>query len=829
MRTGKLAVAGLRGHARRLGATAVAIMLSVAFVATTMLALDALEHGVEETVAGDVVNRDLVLWPTDGAPGATEVDELRAADTLSVVEASAQVTGSVDDGYGMVTTAPRGPGVELLSGTLPSGSGEAVVPSTSALAVGDTVAFAPYLEDGTTGPARDLEVVGIMEVGGSPMFTWQDVLVVDESLLRDLEPQLVYSLVSIDLPGTDEAAARATIDQAAPGVEVMTGPEAAALLVAQTTGGMDLLGPVLLGFGAVAVATSALVIANTFAIVLAQRTRELALLRCVGATRSQVRRTVLTEAVLLGMAAATAGVLLAVGISWTAAALLGEVNLGIEVTLRPVLEPASLLVPWAVGIAVTLAAAWWPTRRATGIAPMAALQPASAPVAASRPGLLRIVLSVLLLGGGAAGLFLAVTRHDVIVGVAAGLLSFVGVLVAAVFFVPAGIRLLGSASRGVPSRLAVGNSVANPARAAATSAALLIGVTLITMTSVGAASAERTAQDEIDRQYPADVMVFPQFDVVESGWAEGGERMVAQPLASSVTSAVASLDGVAESVPFPAGWLRLESPDGTWQTEGQVYGVDAERVSPALRDTESVRALTPGTVGLSEDYLEASGLQEGSTVTVSGPDGSHDATVVELGLGEIVLPADDLAALDGSAEEAGLLIRLTEDADVGAVVSEIRRVVDSGAWVDGGAAARLELSNVLNVLVLVTTGLLGVAVLIAVVGIANTLALSVLERTRENALLRALGLSRSQLRGMLTVEGVLLAVVSALLGIALGVTYAWFGVRTLLPEGTDMALAFPLTELAVILTVAVVAGLLASVLPARRAARVAPAVGLAAV
>src|SRR5690606_718222 len=137
-----------------------------------------------------------------------------------------------------------------------------------------------------------------------------------------------------------------------------------------------------------------------------------------------------------------------------------------------------------------------------------------------------------------------------------------------------------------------------------------------------------------------------------------------------------SLDGVAESVPFPAGWLRLESPDGTWQTEGQVYGVDADRVSPALRDTESVRALTPGTVGLSEDYLEASGLQGGSPGMVSGPDGSHDATVVELGLGEIVLPADDLAALDGSAEEGGLLIRLAEDVDVGAVVSEIRRVVD---------------------------------------------------------------------------------------------------------------------------------------------------------
>ncbi|USQ76152.1 FtsX-like permease family protein [Ornithinimicrobium cryptoxanthini] len=829
MSTASLAVSGLRGHARRLAATALAIVLSVAFVATTMLMLDALERGVGESVAGDFVNRDLVVRQTDGTANTAGVDALRAADGITVVDASARVPGTIGNDGAIATTAPRGPGVALQEGALPTGPDQVVVSSVSAATVGDTVTFQAYEYDGTQGAAVDLEVVGVMDVGNAPELSWSEVLVVDEATLRGWDPELIFDHVTVDLSGADESAARATIGELLPGAEVLTGQEAANLAVAQATGGLDLLGPVLLGFGAIAVATSALVIANTFAIVLTQRTRELALLRCVGATRSQVRRTVLTEAGLLGAAASTAGVLLAVAVTWTAASLLGEIDLGTPMTLRPGLEPVSLAVPWVVGVAVTVAAAWWPTRRATRVAPMAALQPVTAPDVVSRPGLVRILASVLLLGAGAAGLVLAASTGDVVIGVAAGLVSFIGVLVAAVFFVPAGIRALGAALRGVPSRLAVGNTVANPGRAAATSAALLIGVTLITMTSVGAASAERTAMGEIDQQYPADVMAFPQFELTGSPSDEAGEQMVVEALNGAVFTQVAGVAGVAEAVEFGGGWLQVESADGTWSAESPVYGIDPTAVAPVLRDAGAVERLQPGTVGMSEWIMEINGLELGDAVQLSGPDGSSEATVVAFPMDEFVLPAADLAALDASsAAGGGLLLRLSDDADVATVVADIRDIVEpEGAWVTGGAPARAQLTTMLDVLVLITTALLGVAVVIAVVGIANTLALSVLERTRENSLLRAMGLTRAQLRGMLTVEGVLLAVVSALLGIGLGVTYAWFGVQTLMPDGTDTVLAFPLTRLVVILAVALGAGLLASVLPARRAARVAPAAGLA--
>src|SRR5699024_8060322 len=350
------------------------------------------------------------------------------------------------------------------------------------------------------------------------------------------------------------------------------------------------------------------------------------------------------------------------------------------VTLRPVLEPASLLVPWAVGIAVTLAAAWWPTRRATGIAPMAALQPASAPVAASRPGLLRIVLSVLLLGGGAAGLFLAVTRHDVIVGVAAGLLSFVGVLVAAVFFAAAGIRLLGSASRGVPSRLAVGNSVANPARAAATSAALLIGVTLITMTSVGAATAASTADQEINAEYPADVQVTPTCcQNLDSGAGQDTESLanrVPASLSEQSVQRLRELDGVAATTSLPSAWLQVGAAGSDWWTQSPVYGIDRQQGGEVLRDPSILDALQPGTIGFSADYLQASGLDVGDTVPVTGQDGTRQATVVQVEMGDFLMPIEELTALDHRAPDSrGMLLRLSEDADVSSVVADIRDIV----------------------------------------------------------------------------------------------------------------------------------------------------------
>ncbi len=200
----------------------------------------------------------------------------------------------------------------------------------------------------------------------------------------------------------------------------------------------------------------------------------------------------------------------------------------------------------------------------------------------------------------------------------------------------------------------------------------------------------------------------------------------------------------------------------------------------------------------------------------------------ESGPGVAMTPAD-LQQLVPDAPTTALWLRLDDGADLGAVMEGLAGTTAGadGVTVVGAAPQRVQLEQVLDVMLLVVTGLLGVAVLIALIGIGNTLSLSVLERTRESALLRALGLTRAQLRGMLAVEAVLLAGVSAGLGVLLGAFYGWMGAQTVLPSGTAVSLVMPWGRVALVVVVALAAGLLASVLPARRAARVAPAAALA--
>ena len=272
--------------------------------------------------------------------------------------------------------------------------------------------------------------------------------------------------------------------------------------------------------------------------------------------------------------------------------------------------------------------------------------------------------------------------------------------------------------------------------------------------------------------------------------------------------------------------LQLGESWTTTPTLGLDPARDGDLVrSPALPD------LVPGTVGMGNSLLAIEDLESGDTIRVTGPGGSMEARVVEIGLGySLAVNHEDLSRLGGDDVAPGsVLARLTDDSDVAAAVSDVDDITrQEQLTMSGSVTDRAVITGVLRVLVLVTTSLLGVAVVIAVVGIANTLSLSVLERHREHALLRGLGLTRGQMRLMLVLEGLLLALVSTLIGLTLGVGYAALGVQTVLPSGSGLQLAVPWGQVALIIGVALLAGLLASVLPARRAAQVTPAQGLAA-
>ena len=564
-------------------------------------------------------------------------------------------------------------------------------------------------------------------------------------------------------------------------------------------------------------------------VLVAQRTRTLALLRCVGAAR-ELRRSVLVEAAILGpslgrrtrpRARARPGCPLRAG----------NLDLGvplpstIEVTLRraaPAAGGHGGHGPGLPGAGPRGHADARRSRRCVRPTPgdrcprrpraVRAVAPAHARrrrghAARDRPVQHGLGDPTLLLG----------------IGALAGGLSFVGVLVGAAFSVPKVVSFVGRAlaRTGTSARLAAANTVRNPRRTAATSAALLIGATLVAMMSTGAASARVSLAQELDEHYPVDLMV--------DGTVQGDGAS----LSGDVTEAVAEVTGVdtvleMRVAPVLLGddWVMVVAP-----VDGSTTAV--------LRDPGTADGLDDGTLLLPK-FLAEQATDE--TIPVTAYATTWDDSEPAPGGSDVPLrtvptrPGRDLrpghspdpraARTAGPGRDA--LGLLDPGADAALVLQDVRAALpDTPAEVSSAGAERASNELVINTLLAIVVGLLGVAVVIALIGVANTLSLSVLERRRESATLRAIGLSRRQLRLMLAVEGMLIAGVGAVLGAGLGLLYGWAGAVITFGEIGDVILVIPWTDLALLLVVALAAGLLASVLPGRAAARTSPVAALA--
>ncbi|MFX0539145.1 ABC transporter permease [Ornithinimicrobium sp. Y1847] len=827
-------LSGLASRGRRLVAAAIAIVIGTAFLTASLAMLATAQAGIEDQVAAGVRDADLVASPTDMWLGAADLDAVAALPETAEVDAPAMVYLSQGNSFIIGATMP--PAATLVEGQLPTGPREIAVTEQTAeggTGIGDTLSLEPMPAiDASTGEPVDaaadpdpieVSVVGVVNPGELGPLSYGRGFVAPDALLRELDPGLMYDQLLIHTAdGVGVDAARSAVATVLPTAQLLTGPEAAQQAVDQMTGETAVLSAILLGFGAVALVTAAIVIANTFMITLAQRAGELALLRCVGGSRTQVRRLVLIEALLLGVVASAIGIgvgmALAAGLlAWARAAEIG-IPLGTSLSI-PV---TAIVLPLIAGTVITLLAALVPAHRATRVSPLAALRPTGESSERARTPWWRVGAGALAFALGCALMVYAATGRDMMSGVLGGVVSFAGVLLMAVVVVPLAVRTLGLGARaaGVPGRLAVDNAVRNPGRAAATSAALLVGVTLITMTTIGAATGERTALGEIDDAFAVDLVATAPNDV-----APDDSTPISGTIDRATLAQVSEVEGVEAARLVETAYLRLGQQDYPTLALGLDQGS-----SDVVRSAPQLAELTPGTVGLSNTLQAIHGLKVGDTIEVSGPGGSRELTVFEMGMGNnLAMNAEDVRALGGDeVGQQAVLIKVSDDT-LGSTMSGLNEIAagDASLTIQGSASERAVITQVLDVLVLVTTALLGVSVLIAVVGIANTLSLSVIERHREHALLRGLGLTRGQMRSMLLTEGVLLAVVSALIGLALGLLYAWLGVQTVLPDGTDVRLGIPWARLGLILGVALLAGVLASVLPARRAARVTPAEGLA--
>lgn len=815
-------LASLRTHARRYVAAAIAVIASVAFVVVIGVLTAGARAGLMENAGAPYRGADYVVDAPEGGPArgpsccpgtldisaAIELVE-RLGDNASGLgrvllpaHGEAGVPLGAGDSRGETTVGPIAASQELrwqklFSGRFPERTGEAVVHVWDAqaweVAVGDRI----RVGEGAT--AADLDVVGLVEspstwTQASVYVTWPQYL-----MWRD---QPTFHVGSV--------AVRGEVGQLPEGMAVQPVEEYVSEGLAGLNNDVDAFALMLLVFAGVALVVSVLVVANTFSILFAQRLRDFALLRCVGATRRQVLGSVRREASAVGVLASLTGTLVGIGLGY---GLLPLINTLAPTT--PMAAPA-LPVPWllggfTVGLLATMVASWLPTRHVVRVSPLAALRPQAAVDVHTATGRLRLALAALLLVTGLALLGVAMIQDSTVLMLAGGASVFTGVLMFGPVLVPRLVRVTG-ALLGPPGRLATENAVRNPRRTAATTAALLVGVTLTTAVLTGMAT-WRAAMDETnDRHHPVDAALTSLDEPVTTDLLDQVRRTPGVEQAIAVDGAVVRITGWDAPIPV------LTAPDA----------------AQVARDGGAFAQVQPGTIRLDQEAFRSArkelSIQPGDRVTVRVGDRQAELKVVLLGgWGQAgVVAPETLAQLTDSPEPQVIWVRAAAGVDSLQLVDDLDGLADAaGAQLEAQLQARAAGNRELDILTWSVLGLLAISVAIALTGIANTLGLSVLERTREHALLRALGLTRRQLRRMLATEAVQLSLAATLLGTTIGVGFAWVGYETFVKQAlTRATMHIPWPSLGAVVLIAALAGLLASVIPARRAARVTPAAGL---
>ncbi|MFI6632579.1 ABC transporter permease [Nonomuraea fuscirosea] len=826
----RAALAGLRAHRLRLLLTSLAIMLGVGFIAGTFVLNDTAQAGFAQQVTADADKVDVAVLPGSAGGRLPEkvLDRIRALPGVTraegLIRGGAPVLGKDGKTVGDVPTTAlsivTGPldRTNVVAGTGPGTDDQAAVLDENTAAaqgfrLGDTITVLDRKET-----AHQFRLVGLIDTGVDQTLGYTGAVGFTTDVARRMTGAKGYA--EIDVAGGGPGLKAAVAAAAGGAYQVRTGAELAGDLARAAGTEIGMLTTGLLLFGVVAMLVAALVIYNTFAILVAQRTREMALLRCVGATRGQVFGSIVLESAFVGALASALGLLIGYGLAAATLAVLRAFDSPLPTNADIALTPATIASGLAVGLLVTVGAALLPARSATRVPPIAALRGQSEEPA-FRAGPARCVLAAVLLLAGlgttGAGAFVLVPGQQVsmLVVMAGGALTFLGVLVLGPVLVRPLSALVGwipCRLFGVPGRLAVDNSGRNPKRAATTTVALTIGVTLMTLISVVTASTRLTMTAKLDEQFPIDYLLASQQRdaVIPRSVAEG---LRGRPELASVTQirqADATVSGRSTTVGTFSGpvepYVVSGSMSGLGAGRAALEDSSAARLGVGVGDTVALRTERAGTVS-----LEVVALLDGD----------------QSSLPPVTVAERSFDAYFGAVPDSLVMIGIGD----GVAAERARAVVDAAVAayptvrVSSSTEVRGQFDEALDMLLMIITGLLGLAVLISLLGIANTLSLSVHERTRESAMLRALGLTRPQLRRMLSIEALVLGLVGALVGVVLGVVFGWAAMRAML-DGARLAV--PVTSIVLLVALSGVAGVLAAVLPARRAARASIVASLAA-
>lgn len=842
----KTSLRNFLAHKGRMALSAVAVLLSVAFVCGTLVFTDTMNTTFDKLFA--VTSSDVTVSAKDagdeddgdgtGRPSslpASTVEQVAAVDGVekaagAVASTSVTVVDSENKNMGSSTGAPTFAGnwtdndlksMEITSGHAPRGPTEVMVDADTAdkhdLKLGDELRTIA-----ATGDIR-ARIVGIASwkvTNPGAAVVYFDTETAQRTLLGATGRFTQISVTAAD--GVSDARLKQDIAQALDGsYKIQTAKETADENRKDVGEFMNIIKYAMLGFAGIAFLVGVFLIINTFSMLVAQRTREIGLMRAIGSSRRQVNRSVLVEALLLGFVGSVLGVGAGVGIAIGLMKLMSMAGMNLS-TDDLTVKATTPVVGLILGVVVTVLAAYLPARRAGKVSPMAALRDAGTP-ADGKAGRIRGLVGLVLTGAGAFALFAAATADKASDG---ALMLGGGVVLTLIGFVVIGPLLAGGVVRvlsavllrafGPVGRLAERNALRNPRRTGATGAALMIGLALVACLSVVGSSMVASATSELDKSVGADFIVM-----------RGQQQIVAE--AEQAMRQTPGMEHVTRSKEVHA---TLTSPDGKTDDTGltaadPTYAEDLRRTT-----TEGTLSAAYGKDAMSvgSDYAKKHGVHVGDTITVAFEGGetaklkvaaiTDDDTSFDQGARYIsietlrkYLPADRMP-------QSQMLLGKAKDGQEEAAYAALKKSLHDYPQypVRDQTDYKQELKDQMGQLLNMVYGLLALAIIVAVLGVVNTLALSVVERTREIGLLRAIGLSRRQLRRMIRMESVVIALFGALLGLGLGMGWGATAQRLLALEGLNV-LEIPWPTITGVFIGSAFVGLFAALVPAFRAGR----------
>jgi putative ABC transport system permease protein len=839
----RVTLRGLLAHKVRFVATAVAVLLGVAFVTATSVLAGSVNESFDRIFSDvyrniDTVTRSSVQIRTPFGPqrariSADVVSVIAPVDGVTAVEGQVEGDLRVIGSDGEPLGADQGPptfglnwltqpdlnGWTIVTGASPTSSDEVVLDEATArdggFGVGDRVTVA--VQQGT----RELTLVGIASFGDGGGFDLRAALF-DTATAQDLvaEPGKFDFISAAAAPGVSQRELQRRIQAVLPpDTQAITGAE---FVQENQDAFAELIGLIeqtLLVFGYVALGVGAFIIYNTFAIVIAQRTRELALLRALGAGRGQVARSVVLEALSVGLIASLVGVGLGVVIGIGLKVALESIGFG-PTSIPTVIRPRDVVLALGIGTVVTMVSAILPAVRASRVSPLAAMREVA--YDQSRVTGTRVAAGVALVAAGVGWILRSAGRSDgALLGVGQGIaVAFVGVIVLGPVLASPLSRLLGAPIARiarVDGRIATQNAVRNPRRTAATASALMIGVGLVGFIAVVASSLQASIAQAVDETIGADVVVNP----VGGGGGPGNglSPSLAADLAASPAVGVVSSQRVdfaeiagsgqfivaVDPVTFPQ-IVRLDVEEGSFADLAD-GGVAVPR---SLADEQSWTIGTP---------LPARFLQQNEAVLPVVAIYETDLPLAGAGLFISTAVFDRTFSVTDQVDDV-VYVKLADGISGADGIAALQPIVDRypTAKIQDLAQYKQEQIDQISQFLLVVYALLALALVIAVVGIVNTLLLSVHERTHELGLLRAIGMRRGQVASSICWEAVLIALIGTLTGLVVAVFFAWAIVRALADQGARV-FDVPTANLALIVVLATVAGLFAALYPAFRASR----------